>query len=43
MKPAFTDTAPLLLVLSLNYSETDDVITLYGAQCDLLILFEWLN
>ena len=24
----------------LNYSENDDVIKLYGAQCDFLILFE---
>ena len=33
----------LLYLLSLNHSENDDVIKLYGAQCDLPILFEWLN
>ena len=33
----------LLYLLSLKYLENDDVVKLYGAQCDFPILFEWLN
>ena len=33
----------LLYLLSLKYSENDDIIKLYGAQCDFPILFELLN